>query len=164
MEKPLDTGSKNENLHIMEITRLLFTIDIKAAQNKIWKALWSDSGYRSWAGIFFEGSYAISDNWEIGSTVLFLSPDQSGIYSIIETHIPNKTIQFRHIGSVLEGKEQPVDDESKKWSGATESYTLTEGSDAITLTVEIDVLDEHLDFMSKTFPKAMEKMKLLSED
>lgn len=141
------------------INRLKFSIDIKAVKAKIWNALWNESSYRDWASVFSEGSYAISENWEEGSKVLFLSPDQSGIYSIIETHIPNKIMMFKHIGNVIKGKEQPIDDESKKWSGATEIYTLTEGTDTNTLTVDIDVLDEHLEFMSERLPKALEKIK-----
>ena len=147
----------------MKINRLLFSIDIKAEETKIWNALWNESSYRDWASVFFEGSYAITDNWKEGSKVLFLSPDQSGIYSIIETHIPNKVMLFKHIGKVLKGKEQPIDDETKTWSGATEIYTLTEGTDNNKLTVEIDVLDEHLDFMTITFPKALERVKYLSK-
>ncbi len=141
------------------INRIQFSIDIKAGKAKIWNALWNESAYRDWASVFSEGSYAISENWEEGSKVLFLSPDQSGIYSIIETHIPNKIMMFKHIGNVVKGKEQPIDDESKKWSGATEIYTLTEGTDTNTLTVDIDVLDEHLEFMSDRLPKALEKIK-----
>lgn len=141
------------------VNRLQFSIDIKAERTKIWKALWNENSYRIWAGVFFEGSYAVTDNWKEGSIVLFLAPDESGIFSIIETHIPNKTMRFMHIGNVLNGKEQPIDDETKKWSGATEIYTLTEGMDCITLAVEIDVLDEHLEFMSTKFPKALEKVK-----
>jgi hypothetical protein len=141
------------------INRLQFSIEIKAKKAKIWSALWADLSYRDWASVFFEGSYAITDKWKVGSTVLFLAPDQSGIYSIIETHIPNEIMQFRHIGYVLKGKEQPIDDEAKKWSGATEIYTLTEGTDNNILTVEIDILDEHLDFMKEKFPIALDKVK-----
>jgi len=143
----------------MKINRLQFSINIEAEISKIWKTLWDDSSYRDWASVFFEGSYAITDNWKEGSKVLFLSPEQDGIYSIIEKHIPNKVIRFKHIGSVVKGKEQAIDDESKKWSGATEVYTLTEGKDYNTLSVEIDVLDEHLEFMRTTFPKALDKIK-----
>jgi hypothetical protein len=141
------------------INRLRFSIDIKAEKSKIWEVLWNESAYRDWANVFFEGSYAITDNWEEGSKVLFLSPDQSGIFSIIETHIPNKIIKFKHIGNVVKGKEQLIDEKTKTWSGATEIYSLTEGKDSNTLSVEIDVLDEHLDFMTITFPKALEKIK-----
>ena len=141
------------------INRLEFSIDIKAERSTIWKALWDEDSYREWAGVFFEGSYAVTDNWKEGSKVHFLGPNLSGIYSIIEKHIPDKIIRFRHIGNVLGGKEQPLDNKTKKWSGATEIYTIIEGKDTHTLAVEIDVLDEHLEFMTKTFPKALEKVK-----
>lgn len=141
------------------INKLQFSIDIKAEASKIWQALWDDSSYREWASLFFEGSYVVTNNWKEGSKVLFLSPDKNGIYSIIEKHIPNKTIMFKHIGNVAKGKEQPIDDNTKAWSGATEIYTLTKAAESHTLKVEIDVLDEHLDFMKNTFPKALERIK-----
>jgi len=141
------------------INRLTFSIDIKADKTVIWKALWDEYSYRDWASVFSVGSYAITDHWKEHSKVLFLAPDNSGIYSIIETHIPNKVMKFKHLGTVLKGQEQPMDDETKKWSGATEIYTLSEGKEINTLTVDIDILDEHLDFMKSTFPKALEKIK-----
>jgi len=143
----------------MKINRLKYSIDIKAEKTKIWSALWNENSYRKWASVFLEGSYVKADNWKEGNKVLFLSPDQSGIYSLIEKHIPNQIIQFKHIGNVLKGKEQPIDEKTKKWSGATEIYTIIEGIDNHTLTIEIDVLDEHLDFMTDKLPKALEKIK-----
>jgi hypothetical protein len=141
------------------INRLTFSIDINADKGVIWKALWNENYYRNWANVFFEGSYAITDNWQENSKVLFLAPDRSGIYSIIETHIPNKIMKFKHLGTVVNGQEQPLDDETKKWSGATEMYTLSKEKETNKLTVDIDILDEHLDFMKSTFPKALEKIK-----
>mgnify|MGYP000731211935 CR=1 FL=1 len=141
------------------INRLVFSIDIKAEKSAIWKALWSDSCYREWASVFFKGSYIIAHNLDKGSKVHFLGPDKNGIYSVIEKHIPNKMIQFKHIGNVLGGKEQAIDNETKKWSGSTEIYTLSEGKDTTSLLVELDVMDEHLEFMTDTFPKALKKIK-----
>lgn len=143
----------------MKINRLEFSIDIQAKSNKIWEALWNDASYRDWVSVFFEGSYALTDNWKEGTTVLFLVPDQSGIYSLIEEHIPNKVIRFKHIGSVKEGIKLPLDDESKAWTGSTESYRLIKKANHITLKVDIDVLEEHTAFMSKTFPKALNIVK-----
>lgn len=145
----------------MKINRLVFSIDIMAERTKIWQVLWNEESYRNWASVFSEGSYFNADSLKEGSKVLFLSPDLSGIYSLVETHIPNDIIQFRHVGVVLNGKEQPIDDEVKKWSGTTEIYSIIEGSDSNTLTIEIDVLDEHLDFMSNKLPEALEKIKSL---
>lgn len=141
------------------IHRLHFSIEIKADKTKVWKALWSDQGYRDWASVFFKGSYAVTEEWQEGSTVLFLAPDQSGIYSRIEKHIPNALMQFKHIGNVANGKKQAIDAEAQKWSGATEKYTLSQATGNNTLAIEIDVLDEHVDFMTSTFPKALKKIK-----
>lgn len=141
------------------MNKLQFSIDIKAEKNKIWKALWDDASYRDWTSIFSEGSHAVTNNWEEKSIVQFLGKDKSGIYSMIETHIPNKTITFKHIGTVLHGKQQPIDETTKTWSGASETYSLTIGKDCIILTLDIDIMDEHLEFMKETLPKALERVK-----
>ena len=141
------------------INRLQFSTTIKAEKSNIWKALWDDNYYRDWVSVFFEGSYLVVSNWIEGSIVHFLDPDKNGIYSKIEKHIPNKIIVFKHIGNVINGKEQPIDEETKKWSGATETYSLSEIEHGNLLTVDIDILDEHLEFMKTTFPKALEKVK-----
>jgi len=146
----------NENTMI---NRLQFSIDIKASKEKIWKALWDDTHYRDWSSVFGEGSHYVVDDWNEGSKIMFLAANQSGIYSIIERYVPNKTIQFKHIGNVVNGKEQLIDDEVKKWSGATETYSLKEGLGFFTLFVDIDVLDEDVEFMSAKLPIALEKIK-----
>jgi hypothetical protein len=139
--------------------RLHFSIEINADLPKIWDALWDESAYRNWASVFYAGSYAKTNNWKEGSKVLFLSPDKSGIYSIIEEHIPNKVMKFKHIGKVINESEQPIDDETMEWTGATEVYTLTKGVESNILTVDIDVLDKHLEFMTEKLPKALERIK-----
>lgn len=141
------------------INHLEFSITINADNTQIWRALWEDKYYRDWAGVFFEGSYIVAENWEVGSKVHFLGPDTSGIYSIIETHIPKKVIQFKHIGTVLNGEEESINEESEKWSGATEIYSVIEKKDTNLLKIEIDVLDEHFEFMKTKFPEALEKIK-----
>ena len=152
-------AEKDTTANTNSINRLEFSIDIQASKEKIWEALWDDAHYRDWSGVFGEGSHYVVEDWKVGSQIMFLASNKSGIYSIIERHVPNETIQFKHIGSVINGQEQPIDDETQKWSGATESYSLTEGSESCTLIVEIDVLDEHVEFMSTKLPIALEKIK-----
>ena len=109
--------------------------------------------------MYYEGSYVINDYWKEGSKVQFLNPDKSGIYSIIDKHIPNKLMSFKHLVNVVNGRQQPIDDDTKKWSGTTETYTLSEDNGTYTLNVEIDVLYEHLDYMKATFLRALEQVK-----
>ncbi len=170
-EQPKIKNTSNDNLVIINdsavaeksnkavINHLQFSIKIKADKEKIWDALWDDKNYRDWSSIFGEGSHYKTDSWKEGNEIMFLSSDQSGIYSIIESHVPNEIITFKHIGTVIQGIKQPIDEETKKWSGAKEIYSLKKGPGFHTLIVEIDVLDEHLEFMSTKLPLALEKIK-----
>lgn len=144
----------------MGINRLIHAIDIKADKSKIWQALWAS--YSEWAAVFYAGSYAVTDQWKEGSRVLFLGPDDNGIYSSIEKHLPDELMEFRHIGTVVKGLEQVVDEATKAWSGATEIYRITEENGFNRLSIEIDVLDEHLEFMNDKLPLALEKVKEIS--
>ncbi len=159
----VDDAKLRDNIRSLQktvmIKRLEFSIDIEAETSTIWKALWDETAYREWAGVFFEGSFVVAEDWTAGSRVHFLGPDQNGIYSFIEKHLPNQIMQFRHIGTVVDGVEQPVDDETAKWSGTRETYTLLKGKTANTLMVEIDVMNEHLEFMTEKFPEALRKIK-----
>ena len=144
-------------------SRLEFSIDINADKEKIWEALWTDQNYRDWCGVFEAGSHYFIKSWKKGNEIMFLASNQNGIYSVIEKYVPNEIIQFKHIGTVNEGEKQAIDDNSKIWTGALETYSLIKSFDFFTLLVEIDVLNEHVDFMSITFPIALKKIKTKSE-
>lgn len=141
---------------------LNFSITINALKEKVWKVLWDDITYRQWTSVFTEGSYAVSD-WEEGSKILFLSPSGQGMFSTIAKKILNECMWFKHLGTVEDGKEQPEDETSKDWSGATENYTLKEIDEMTELSVAIDVTENEEQYFRDTFPKALEKVKSLSE-
>lgn len=60
---------------------------------------------------------------------------------------------------MTDAKPQPIDEETKTWSGATETYKLIGKKNTVKLEVEIDIMDEHLEFMKDKFPKALELIK-----
>jgi hypothetical protein len=142
--------------------KLKFSIDIKASKEGVWKALWSDSTYREWTSAFSEGSYAVSD-WNEGSKILFLDPNGEGMSSVIARKIPNEFMSFRHVGVAKNGKEIPMDDETRKWSGATENYTLRQTGELTRLEIDMDVTDDHVEKFNDVFPKALQKLKEISE-
>ncbi len=143
-----------QNLH--------FSIFINASAEKVWNTLWEDATYRQWTSVFSPGSHAISD-WNEGSKILFLNPDRNGMSSIIAKSKPFEFMSFRHVANVKNGEEQPPDEAAKKWSGSTENYTLKENGKMTTLTVDIDAIEEFLDFFNTAFPKALTEVKKLSE-
>ncbi|MES2139703.1 MAG: SRPBCC domain-containing protein [Bacteroidota bacterium] len=146
----------------MNLKRLTFTTKIKAPKSEVWNVLWNDKTYRQWTSVFSEGSYAVTD-WKEGSKVLFLDAKGDGMYSTIARSVPNEFMSFKHLGEVKNGKEGPWDEKAKGWEGAMENYTLKETAGLTELTVELDGAEESLDFFKDAFPKALEKVKTLSE-
>lgn len=142
--------------------RLNFNIDINAPAEKVWNALWEDSNYRKWAAEFYEGSYAVSD-WNQGSEIHFLSPEGEGMFSMIAEKRPNEYMSFKHLGVMKDGKKVEPDAETESWSGAMENYILEERGGVTTLSVELDTTEDHADYFSKAFPKALERVKEIAE-
>ena len=142
--------------------QLNFNIHIPTKKEKVWKAIWSEKNYRTWCSIFEEGSHYKIDEWKLGSTIQFLSSSKNGIYSKIIRYAREQLIEFEHLGTVLAGEPQAINDESKAWSGARERYNLTEEGSCCILAIKIDVMSEHVDFMRSKFPLALERIKQIS--
>ena len=143
--------------------KINFSTSINAPKEKVWKVLWEDSNYRNWTSVFAEGSYAKTDNWKEGSKVLFLDGKGSGMVSMVAANKPHEFMSFRHLGVVKEGVEDITSEQVKEWAGALESYTLNGTNGKTQLTVEMDITDEFKDYFNNTWPKALEKVKELSE-
>ena len=141
------------------LSKLHYAIDIDAPRDKVWRVLWDDASFRDWSSVFAEGSYAVSD-WKEGSTVQFIDPgSHSGMQGVIETLRPSEFISFRHEAEIKDGKVQPP----AAWSGAHENYTLTSSNGRTTLKVDLDAADEHREMFEDKFPKALQRIKTLSE-
>lgn len=142
--------------------KLLFTTHINAPCEHVWEILWSDASYREWAAVFYPGSHAVSD-WQEGSKILFLSPSGDGMTSRIAKLTPNAFMSFEHLGEVKNGVEDFALAEEKGWAGAHENYTLVPEGNTTQLSVELDIDDTYSDYFQETFPKALSKVKALSE-
>ncbi len=144
------------------MNRINFSVSIDAPASKVWDVLWNDNSYRQWTTVFCEGSYMETD-WQVGGNTRFLGPGEGGMYSTIDGLKENQMVSFRHIGEVKDGVNLPLDDKSKTWSGATESYYLEEKNGKTELRVELDITEDHEAFFKESFPKGLEKVKELSE-
>jgi hypothetical protein len=142
--------------------KINFSTTINAPKEKVWKVLWDDATYRKWTSVFSASSYAETD-WKEGSKVLFLDGQGSGMVSKIEVNKPNEFMSFKHLGIVKDGVEDTDSDAVKGWGGAFENYTLNEVNGVTELLVELDVNEEHKEMFMGMFPKALEKVKILSE-
>jgi len=143
--------------------KLNFSTTINAPKEKVWKTLWDDANYRKWTSAFCEGSYAETDNWKEGTEVKFLDPNGSGMISRIAVNRPNEFMSFQQLGEVKDGVEDRTSDKVKEWAGGTENYTLRESNGVTTLDIEMDITDEYKDMFKEMWPKALEQVKILSE-
>lgn len=142
--------------------QLNFSIQINAPKEKVWSILLDDASYRRWTSVFHEGSYAVGD-WKEGSKILFLGPDGSGMFSRIFRHVPNEFISIQHLGIVKNGVEDFDSEETKKWTGALENYSVSERDGATELLVELDTTGDFEAYFQKTWPKALGVVKELAE-
>ncbi len=143
--------------------KLKFNITIEASRETVWNILWDDKSYRQWTSIFNEGSYAVTD-WKEGSKVLFLSPEGEGMLSTIAANKPYEFMSIEHLGTVKNGVEDLDSEEAKQWSGARENYTLKTVNGKTQLNIETDTIQEYKNYFMETWPKALEKVKALSEN
>ncbi len=69
-----------------------------------------------------------------------------------------------HIGIILNGEEQDLDEETEFWTGILESYRLSDNEDGSThLSLELDNQKEYFEKMNESFPRAFRKLKELCE-
>lgn len=142
--------------------KLQFSTTINAPKEKVWRILWEDETYRKWTSVFSPSSYATSE-WKEGSKILFLDGKGSGMVSRIEVLRPNEYMSFKHLGIVKDGIEDTESEEVKTWAGSHENYTLKDHNGNTQLDVVIDIAGDFKDYMSSTFPKALEQVKILAE-
>ena len=114
--------------------------------------------YRHRTSAFTEGSHAITD-WQEGSKVLFLGPDGGGMVSRIAAHRPDEFLLIEHMGELKDGVEHL----GAAWAGVIENYTLEDGGHGCKLRVEMDCPEDHREYMSRTWPLALAKLKSLAE-
>lgn len=139
-----------------------FEIGIKALKEKVWNILWNDETYRQWTAPFSEGSYAETD-WKEGSKVFFLGPNGNGMVSRINKNDPHNFMSIEHLGCVVDGVEDTTSEEAAQWKGTLENYTLEMVGGKTQLLIETDIAEEYLEMFEEAWPKALQKVKELSE-
>lgn len=149
--------------------KLQFKVNIKSPVTKVYErmlGLQSKSTYEQWTALFnptstYEGS------WDKGSKILFVGVDESGakggMVSRIVENIPNRFVSIQHYGLFQAGKEITEGPEVEKWANGFENYTFEESNGATSLTVDLDVTEDFVDFMNETYPNALDKLKEICE-
>lgn len=140
--------------------KLQFSVEIKAPREKVWNTLWEDKTFRDWANIIDEGQYMIGEIKE-GNEVQFISAVSGyGVTSLIEKLAINEFVSFRQMADTKDSGER---EREKEWTGGTESYSLAKNDGGTTLMVDIDVPPGQEETFKVRFPKALERVKILTE-
>ncbi|HEA30992.1 MAG TPA: SRPBCC domain-containing protein [Leeuwenhoekiella sp.] len=138
--------------------RKTFNLEINASRERVWDVLWNDKTYGQWTAPFCEGTYAESD-WNEGSEILFMAPNNNGMYGIIDKKKEPELMAFKHLGEIQKGEKV-----KKDWDSVMEIYELEDEGETTNLKVSMDMEAEYEDFFDKTFPKALENVKKLAEN
>lgn len=122
--------------------------------------------YRKWTEVFASGSHYKGD-WKKGSKILFLAPDESGkmggMVSRIKENRKYQFISIEHLGIIENGKEDTSSEAVEEWAGALENYTFKEQNGKTKVLVEMDTDEEYEEMFQDMWPKALQKLKELSE-
>lgn len=136
-----------------------FKIKINATPVKVWETLWQDKTFQEWADLVDPGMYKVGDLIE-GATVQFISAEGYGVTSLVSKLIPNEYVLFKH---QTDTQDKGLNVRDSQWTGGTESYTLTYQDRVTTLIMSFNVPAELEKIMSESYPKALRRVKELSE-
>lgn len=139
--------------------KLQFEIQINAKPNIVWNFLWEPENYKNWTSVFCPGSYYETSEFKEGNRIHLLTHEGHGMYSVLEKIDINKFLSFKHLGDIIDFKEQEI----ASWGNAIESYELTENEKGTLLLVSVDTVEKYIPFMEETFPKALLQLKSNTE-
>jgi hypothetical protein len=146
-----------------------FIEKINAPVNKVYDAMLgisNKSNYEEWTALFNSTS-TYEGNWNKGSKMLFVGTDEKGekggMVSEIFDNVLNQFVSIRHYGLVKANVEITDGSEVEKWANGFENYTFAEKDGTTTVTVDLDIIEDFLDYMNETYPKALAILKELCE-
>lgn len=147
--------------------KIIEKIIISASKEAIWNTITDRNKYQLWTEAFTKGSY-FEGGWNKGESIRFLGANKDGgldgmISEIAENDL-NKFISIRHLGYIYNGVEDTTSDSIKSWAPSYENYTIRE-IDAKTceFTLEMDATDDFYTMFLELWPKALLKIKEISE-
>lgn len=149
--------------------KLQFKKEINASAQKVYETmlgLKDKSTYEYWTATFNPTS-TYEGNWEKGSKIRFVGVDENGkkggMASEIVEHQPANFVSIRHYGFLDGDIEITTGEQVEKWAGGHENYSFQENNGITTLTVDMDTIEEYLEYFNDIYPKALDKLKEISE-
>ncbi len=139
------------------MNQLIFTIAIEAAPDSVWNTLWNHDTYSQWTSVFQEGS-RYEGTLEEGSIIRMFDSNNNGMYNLVLINRPTIEMKFKHLGWLYDGAEDP-----QQWEDSVESYQLESTGMGTQLKVEVNAIDEFVEFFNNNLPKALTQIKNIAE-
>jgi hypothetical protein len=86
-----------------------------------------------------------------------------GLIATVEESRPDEFLSLRYLGQIVGGVEDRTSDAAKAFIGAHENYSFTESDGVTTVEVELESEDDWADMLKDAWPRALAKLKELSE-
>ena len=141
--------------------KIHYQVKINCPREKVFAIMLDKQHYREWTALFNPTSY-YEGSWEEGSKILFLGEtedgEKAGMHSQIEKLEPNRFISIKHLGMIEKGKESLFDEVFY------ENYSLEDKNGSTLLKIEMNTEDAWTDYLDKTWPDALQKLKEICEE
>jgi hypothetical protein len=135
---------------------------IRAKRAHVWNVMLPPDTYRLWTAEFAEGSY-FEGSWAAGERIRFLSPGGNGLTSMIAENRAPEFFSIKHLGFIKDGVEDTESEEVRRWAPSFENYSFVDTGSETELRVDIDVTPAYEEYMTRTWPKALAKLKAMCE-
>jgi hypothetical protein len=149
--------------------RLQFQVQINLPAKKVYDVmlgLSNKSTYEQWTALFNPTS-SYEGSWNKGSKILFVGVDENGkkggMVSEIAENTPNRFVSIRHYGLLKDDQEITDGPDVEKWTGGYENYSFDESDGVTTVSVDLEITEDFVDYMNETYPKALDQLKEICE-
>lgn len=143
-----------------------YTITINAPVATVRDTMLGHESYRQRTSVFNAAGSRYEGDRSEWSTIKFLWPDPEhpekvgGMYSKIAANRLHEYISIRHLGEV--GTDGNLKENADR-ADAYENYSFAEKDGTTTVSVDLDITEDFVDYIDQTRPQALQKLKELCE-
>ncbi|MGC3947630.1 MAG: SRPBCC domain-containing protein [Chryseolinea sp.] len=146
-----------------DMKELEFSTQIAAPKKKVWDTMLNLDTYKKWTDAAWPGS-TYEGKWKEGSDIKFIGADSSGTLATITEITPLDHIVAKHVAILQKGGvEDRTSELASRWVGTTESYYFDETNGKTNLKIKMKVTPEWEQEFKNSWPKALDKLKEMSE-
>lgn len=150
--------------------KMQFKKEINAPAAKVHEIMIGKETFKQWTAVFNPSSDVegggVEGSWDKGSKILFIATDKNGkregMVGYIRENTPSQYVSIEYKGVVDGDNEITEGPIAEEWQGF-ENYTFDGHGEITTVTVDIDVNDQMVDYFRETYPKALDKLKEICE-